>query len=733
MWEEKVWRAMSWFIARGDAMEGGRHPTYESLKRRRSRPSNLHSFTKEDFFGHVLPFRDALSEWRKRKEEEEAAKARATAKRDGEVQATAKSADGKRTETDSPRTPRARTKAYEESNGSNAPHALQSPSYTMLARKDDGMEEEEEDIERLSRKAKIGRLEILKWVVLTVSITMAAMAIIMYLTPLDVEVHKADLEGILLLIAAVIGGYWWVVPLLVVLELFFQSTVIFSPSSLVVYLSISLHSLVRQLLYVCLIFGLWAGLFKETNAYASINRVLGCVLTFVIARILNRIFIKWFSLSFHQRTYLKKIYTAIQNEYLLLNLQAGQNKTEKMLEDSLLNPLSPMLCMKRTTSAVRDRATLAQIYRISEADLFKSPFYVQKAAKHIRKSKLPILMAQQKDGQPEVVEMESRQQAYQLAKRVFRKLRSHKQAQSLTSDDLQQLLTEKDAALVLEWDKKSEFEEIRLSSLIDAFGNIYDERRSLALTLRDSNTVLGKVSVFTGAILGIFVVVIWLLIFEINVMELWIAVGSAILGLSFIFGSSIQMIFETSLFIFFVHPFDVEDDIQVNGEQYTVESIGLHTTELCHVDGRKFFMRMSSLSCADLVNLSRSQCRWEVYFFLVDVGTPSYVLQKLTERVQDVVDSDKDDYQAFSVSFTSVDHPLKLNLKLAVGFNHSGADLGRMNWDRTRILAAAREVLTQCNVHYTMGIQPLSGLDRLGPSLPRGVDSHESMSDVQDI
>lgn len=720
-----------WTIASGDAMEGGKHPTYESLKRRRSRPSNLHSFTKEDFFGHVLPFRDALSEWRKRKEEEEA-KARATAKREGEAQATAKTADGKRTDAASPRTPRGTTKTYEENNGSNAPHALQSPSYTMLARKEDGMEGDEEEIERLSSKVKISTLELLKWTVLTVSITMGAMAIIMYLTPLEVEVRNADLEGILLIIAAVIGGYWWVVPLLVVLELFFQSTVIFSPSSLIVYLSISLHSLVRQLLYVCLIFGLWAGLFKETGAYVTINRVLGCVLTLVVARILNRIFIKWFSLSFHQRTYLKKIYKAIQNEYLLLNLQAGQNRTERMLEDSLINPLSPMLCMKRTNSAIRDRSTLAQIYRISEADLFSSPFYVQKAAKHIRKSKLPILTSQEKDGEPGIMEMESRQQAYQLAKRVFRKLRSHKQAQSLTSDDLQQLLAEKDAALVLEWDKKTEYEEIRLTSLIEAFGNIYDERRSLALTLRDSNTVLGKVSVFTGAILGIFVVVIWLLLFEINVMELWIAVGSAILGLSFIFGASIQMIFETSLFIFFVHPFDVEDDIQVNGEQYTVESIGLHTTQLCHVDGRKFFMRMSSLSSADLVNLSRSQCRWEVYFFLVDVDTPSYVLQKLTERVQDVVDSDKDDYQAFSVSFTSLDHPLKLNLKLAVGFNHSGADLGRMNWDRTRILAAAREVLTQCNVHYTMGIQPLSGLDRLGPSLPRGLDSHDSMSDVQD-
>eukprot|EP00963_Diacronema_lutheri_P000091 scaffold5_cov331-Pavlova_lutheri.AAC.34 len=712
-------------------MEGGKHPTYDSLRRRRSRPSNLHSFSKEDFCGHVLPFRDALSEWRKRKEADEWAKAKA--KKDAEAQAMAKATDGKGTTAESPRTPRAGTKVHGDSNGPKAPHPLQDPSYTMVARKEDGAEEDEEEVESLSRRTGIGRLEILKFSILSVSIAMGVMAIIMYLTPLDVEVRNADLEAILLISAAVIGGYWWVVPVLVVLELFFQSTVIFSPSSLIVYFSISLHSLVRQFLYVWLIFGLWAGLFTETTLYATLNRVLGCVLVFVGARILNRIFIKWFSLSFHQRTYFKKIYKAIQNEFLLLNLQAGQSKTEKMLDKSLINPLSPMLCMKRTNSTIQDRSTLAEIYKISEADLFNSPFYVQKAAKHIRKSKLPILTAHQKDGEPEVIEMESRQQAYQLAKRVFRKLRSQKQAQSLTSDDLQQLLSARDAAVVLDWDKKTEYEEIRLSSLIEAFGTIYDERRSLALTLRDSNTVLGKVSVFTGAILGIFVVVIWLLMFEIDVMEMWIAIGSAILGLSFIFGSSIQMIFETSLFIFFVHPFDVEDDIQINGEQYTVESIGLHTTQLCHADGRKFFVRMSSLACSDLVNLSRSECRWEVYYFLVDAGTQSYVFQKLTERVQDVVDSDKDDYQAFSVSFASVDHPLKLSLKLAVGFNHSGADLGRMNWDRTRILAAVREVLTLHGVRYTMGVQPLSGLDRLVPSLPRDVDSNESLLDPQDL
>jgi len=62
----------------------------------------------------------------------------------------------------------------------------------------------------------------------------------------------------------------------------------------------------------------------------------------------------------------------------------------------------------------------------------------------------------------------------------------------------------------------------------------------------------------------------------VNVSKVWLTVSSVLLGLSFIFGNSIRNIFESVVFLFVVHPFDVGDALLVtdpsnakDGAQYS--------------------------------------------------------------------------------------------------------------------------------------------------------------------
>lgn len=63
---------------------------------------------------------------------------------------------------------------------------------------------------------------------------------------------------------------------------------------------------------------------------------------------------------------------------------------------------------------------------------------------------------------------------------------------------------------------------------------------------------------------------------QVNVNKVWLTVSSVLLGLSFIFGNSIRNIFESVVFLFVVHPFDVGDALLVtdpsnakDGAQYS--------------------------------------------------------------------------------------------------------------------------------------------------------------------
>ena len=63
---------------------------------------------------------------------------------------------------------------------------------------------------------------------------------------------------------------------------------------------------------------------------------------------------------------------------------------------------------------------------------------------------------------------------------------------------------------------------------------------------------------------------------QVNVNKVWLTVSSVLLGLSFIFGNSIRNVFESVVFLFVVHPFDVGDALLItdpansgDGPQYS--------------------------------------------------------------------------------------------------------------------------------------------------------------------
>lgn len=61
---------------------------------------------------------------------------------------------------------------------------------------------------------------------------------------------------------------------------------------------------------------------------------------------------------------------------------------------------------------------------------------------------------------------------------------------------------------------------------------------------------------------------------QVDVTKTWVLFSSIFLGFSFIFGNTIKTTFESIIYIFIVHPFDVGDYVIVDGDRVRVSHPG---------------------------------------------------------------------------------------------------------------------------------------------------------------
>mmetsp|Transcript_5271 Transcript_5271/g.33124 ORF Transcript_5271/g.33124 Transcript_5271/m.33124 type:complete len:679 (-) Transcript_5271:700-2736(-) len=518
-----------------------------------------------------------------------------------------------------------------------------------------------------------------------------------------VEMANEELWRWFLVLAALTGAYFLINAALYVSDFLLQ--LIFRGESLIVYLLVSVHRSRCLFFHVALTFGLWAGLMKDVSFHKPVLQVLGCLWVFTGALLFNRIMIKWFHHGFY-KTFYQQMFRAILVEHFLIVLQKnllGMEHTVYHSEFSWSNILRILKEIKLATAADFHLSFASSLFDRREV-LRDQPHMMQRMAHYIMKNKhLPLLLSNASvPNRIQVVFIEEKGDADKLGKKLFRSIRENKQATQIQRTDFEKVLEENEVNAFYDLNDMPRNEPVSMQSFTDFFKNSFSERLSLCLTLRDAEEVLGKLGWATGSIVAIPTLTVWLIIFGINVLELWLAIASLLVSLSFIFGNSIRVLYENVIFIFVVHPFDVNDWIEVAGNMYLVQRIGMHTTTLSRVDGRTSFIRTADLNTDVLLNLTRSGNSWEVFDLYVDMDTPTWVFLRLSERLNELFELDKESYKQFRVVYRGMEQPLKMYVAIIVEFALGPAELGNLHWGRTRIMAAIREVMVESKVQYSM-------------------------------
>lgn len=85
------------------------------------------------------------------------------------------------------------------------------------------------------------------------------------------------------------------------------------------------------------------------------------------------------------------------------------------------------------------------------------------------------------------------------------------------------------------------------------------------------------------------------------------------LAFAFVFGNSLRNMYESVIFLFVMHPYDVGDALFINGDWCSVEEIALQYTQVVRYDNVRIWYPNYVLCAGAVMNITRSAKRWESY------------------------------------------------------------------------------------------------------------------------
>jgi len=175
-------------------------------------------------------------------------------------------------------------------------------------------------------------------------------------------------------------------------------------------------------------------------------------------------------------------------------------------------------------------------------------------------------------------QMQMTRLAVRLGHYIFKALDT-KRKRVLNIDDFREAFGahDADAALSL-WDKNGDGK-VDKKEMVDVLMTIFGDRDELRLTLTSHRAIGRILGSLLGVAIGFIGLIIILQIFNIDILALILPIATALLGLIFIFGSSVRLVWESFMAVFSLRPWLHGDLVQLQGTKFMeVSEINLLNT-----------------------------------------------------------------------------------------------------------------------------------------------------------
>ncbi|WRX13502.1 Mechanosensitive ion channel MscS - like 3 [Theobroma cacao] len=176
--------------------------------------------------------------------------------------------------------------------------------------------------------------------------------------------------------------------------------------------------------------------------------------------------------------------------------------------------------------------------------------------------------------------------AKNLATKIIQNLSSNS-SRYIYMEDLMGFMNINDARKVLKllgW--ASECQKVHKLILENWVVNIFKERRSIELTRSNSKSIVKKLNWILIFVYFIVTFVLFSLMFKLTTVSNLVFLVSAIFLAGFVFGNTCKIAFEAVIYLFVMHPFNIDDRCGMDGVELVVNKINIFSTVFLRNDNQ---------------------------------------------------------------------------------------------------------------------------------------------------
>ncbi|KAI3774258.1 hypothetical protein L1987_48806 [Smallanthus sonchifolius] len=485
---------------------------------------------------------------------------------------------------------------------------------------------------------------------------------------------------------------------------------------------------VQNCIWLCWVLIAWNSIFNEKvealhiPLLEVINKFMVCMLIATTLWLIKTLIVKVLASTFHVNKFFDRIQDALFNQYVIEalsgpplveihNNQVGEKSMSRVSEMGGYSFKGKGSASARIASGRFNRnlgcskkhegISIDHLHRLNHENV--SAWNMKRLMKIVRHGSLTTLdeHIQGTYYDEPGTEIRSEIEAKRAARNIFMNV-ARRRSKFIYLDDLMRFLREDEAVKTMSLLVASpEDEKVGKNALKNWVVSAFRERKALALTLNDTKTAVNKLHRMVNVLVALVIIAICLVILNIATTKILVLISSQFVVVAFIFGNTCKTIFESIIFLFMIHPFDVGDRCEIDGVQMVVEEMNIMNTIFLRSDNQKVYYPNSTLATRSISNFYRSPDMSDAIDFLIHVGTPVDKISIIKQRILSFVDSNKDHWYPNPMVVPMDMYDLNTQ-KLSVWVQHkiNNQDITERLTRRGKIVEEMNRIFKELDIEY---------------------------------
>ncbi|KAH8491470.1 hypothetical protein H0E87_023559 [Populus deltoides] len=485
----------------------------------------------------------------------------------------------------------------------------------------------------------------------------------------------------------------------------------------VLYFVFGLRKSFQHCAWLGLVLLAWMSMFhdahKRNKTLKRTFRVLIAVFIGATIWLLKILLVKVLASSFHVATFFDRMKESVFHHYILVTLSGppldeNERETPRRLTPRHSKALPakqrerasqdmPISKSKRYESRRIDMERLRKLSMMTRATAWS----VKRLGSYIKSSGLSTVSRTVDDFSNAESEINSEWEARCSAQRSFKNV-AKPGAKYIEEEDLLKFLKTVEVHSIFPlFEGAVETGKITKSSFRNWVVHAYVERKALAHSLNDTKTAIQQLHRLASAIMTLIIIVISLLVTGLATTKVLFVFTSQLLLVGFMFQNTCKSIFESIIFVFVMHPFDVGDRCVVDGVQMVVEEMNILTTVFLRYDSEKIYYPNSVLLTKPISNFRRSPDMGDGIDITIDVSTSVDDFNALKKAIQIYIESKPKHWNPkHTLMVCEIENGKDLKLTLCVQHTMNHQNYGEKSNRRSDLVFELKKIFDKLGIKY---------------------------------